>query len=380
MIPESTTTGFPTETDVLVIGGGFFGCAVAAFEAERGARVALVERAEKLLTRASYANQARVHGGYHYPRSFRTAYRSRVNLPAFCRDFEGSVRTDFTNVYAIARGTSKTSRRQYKRFCEAIGAPLEPAPPPITGLFSRHLIEAVFVTEEFVFDALALRRFFEGRLVDLGVAVVTGSSVERVAREDDGRLDADLSDGPRLRARRVYNCTYSGINQIEGIPRTRQALKHEIAELALVRVPRALSGIGVTVMDGPYFSLMPFPAEGVHTLSHVRYTPHEGWVEDDQPERCPEAELRAREPGTTFPFMMRDARRYVPAIGEVTQVGSLMEVKTVLARNEVDDGRPILCEESPELPGVFSVLGAKVDNVYDVLEYIESRIPALELE
>ena len=77
---------------------------------------------------------------------------------------------------------------------------------------------------------------------------------------------------------------------------------------------------------------------------------------------------------------MRDARRYVPAIGEVTQVGSLMEVKTVLARNEVDDGRPILCEESPELPGVFSVLGAKVDNVYDVLEYIESRIPALELE
>ena len=34
-------------------------------------------------------------------------------------------------------------------------------------------------------------------------------------------------------------------------------------------------------MCGPFFSLMPFPAAGLQTLSHVRYTPHFAWLERD---------------------------------------------------------------------------------------------------
>lgn len=56
-------------------------------------------------------------------------------------------------------------------------------------------------------------------------------------------------------------------------------LKHGLTELALVEVPDRHRGLGVTVMDGPCFSLMPFPARGLHTLSHVRYTPHAHWYD-----------------------------------------------------------------------------------------------------
>lgn len=75
--------------DVVVIGGGFYGAAIAIYMAkQRGfKRIVLVEREPALLTRASYNNQARVHNGYHYPRSFVTAYRSRINLPKFVRDW-----------------------------------------------------------------------------------------------------------------------------------------------------------------------------------------------------------------------------------------------------------------------------------------------------
>ena len=76
--------------DALVIGGGFFGCRVAQHLASFLDGVVMVEEAEDLLQRASYANQARVHQGYHYPRSLLTAIRSRVNFARFAGSANGS--------------------------------------------------------------------------------------------------------------------------------------------------------------------------------------------------------------------------------------------------------------------------------------------------
>ena len=58
--------------DVMVVGGGFYGCALALHLRRSFERVVIVEREDGLLRRASYNNQARLHNGYHYPRSFRT--------------------------------------------------------------------------------------------------------------------------------------------------------------------------------------------------------------------------------------------------------------------------------------------------------------------
>jgi len=40
---------------------------------------------------------------------------------------------------------------------------------------------------------------------------------------------------------------------------------------------------------------------------------------------------------------------------------------------ETDDGRPILFERHPTLSGCYSILGGKIDNVYDVLEKLEAE-------
>ncbi len=113
--------------DAAIIGGGFYGCAIAIYLARelRFKKIILLEAENSLMSRASYRNQARVHNGYHYPRSFTTAYRSRINLPKFVRDWEPSVKKDFTKLYAIARRNSKVNARQFRRFCAEIGAELE---------------------------------------------------------------------------------------------------------------------------------------------------------------------------------------------------------------------------------------------------------------
>jgi L-2-hydroxyglutarate oxidase LhgO len=104
------------DQDVVIIGGGFYGATIAIYLAkQRGFKpIVLVEREPALLNRASYSNQARVHNGYHYPRSFTTAYRSRVNLPKFVRDRPDAVTQNFTKLYAIARGNSKVTAKQFE--------------------------------------------------------------------------------------------------------------------------------------------------------------------------------------------------------------------------------------------------------------------------
>jgi glycine/D-amino acid oxidase-like deaminating enzyme len=367
-----------TDADAVIIGGGFYGAAIAIYLAkQRGLRrVILVEKEAKLLSRASYHNQARVHNGYHYPRSFTTAFRSRVNLPKFVLDWPDAVKQDFTKLYAIARRNSKVTAKQFERFCHEIGAKIQPAEAGLKKLFEPRLIEAVFLVEEYAFDATRLAAWAEKELQEAGVEVRLSSRATAVSRAHGHSLAVstlhDNGDADSLNCRYVFNCTYSGLNQLRGdFPGTQTGLKQEITEMALVQVPTVLKDVGITVMDGPFFSMMPFPARGLHTLSHVRYTPHFSW--QDEAGLDPYKKLEAYDRASRVDRMVRDVGRYLPSVLDAKYVDSLFEVKTVLQKNEGDDGRPILFEKHTEIPGCYSVLGGKIDNIYDVLEKLETE-------
>ena len=366
-----------SDWDVVVIGGGFYGAVIATWLAqERGlSRVALLEREPALFQRASSNNQARVHNGYHYPRSFTTAFRSRMNLPRFVDDWADTIRRDFTAVYAISQHHSKVTARQFERFSEEIGARLTSARPSIRSLFDPQRIEAVYEADECVFDASLLAERVRAQLDACGVQVLLDTEARDIDRSDqNGELIVAVDRQgvqEHLACRRVINATYSGLNRLGGgfRPTSGEAgasLKHELTEMALVRVPDALSGLGITVMDGPFFSLMPFPPRNLHSLSHVRYTPHLAW--DDTADIDPYEQLRQHHRQSNAERMIRDAARYVPLMAELEPVDSLFEIKTVLQRTERNDARPVLFEAHDELPGCYSVLGGKIDNIYDVLE------------
>ena len=367
-----------SSVDAVIIGGGFYGTAIAIYLAkQRGLKkIVLVEREAALLTRASYNNQARVHNGYHYPRSFTTAYRSRVNLPRFVQHWPEAVKQDFTKLYAIARRNSKVTAKQFVRFCKEIGAKIEPADTPLRQLFEPRLIEEVFMVEEYAFDSGKLARWAETELTECGIGIRLETHVTAISKMVDAlKVVVQNKDGSEdaIVSRLIFNCTYSGLNQLIGdFPGTHTPLKQEITEMALIQVPPLLKELGITLMDGPFFSMMPFPARGLHTLSHVRYTPHLHW--NDQRGVDPYRKLSDYDRTTRVDRMVRDAARYLPAVLDAEYIDSLFEVKTVLMKNEGDDGRPILFEKYSELQGCYSVLGGKIDNIYDVLEKLDAEI------
>lgn len=359
---------------IVIAGGGFFGCSIALMLHRRGWQPVIVEEEDDLLTRASRVNQARVHGGYHYPRSLMTAYRSRHNYERFREHYREAIVDRFTKIYAVGRFFSKVTAGQFEVFMKRIGAPLREAPDHIAGLFNPALTERSWIAEECAFDYSLLRDKLRRELAEAGIEVRLGERVVAAATGDD--MVAQLSGGAEIDCRFVFNATYAGLNLLTaGSSLPLIPLKHELTEMALIELPDELKGLSVTMMCGPFFSFMPYPARQLTTLSHVRYTPHSQWFETPQTGASdPYRRFDSMPKVSNFKFMVADGARYLPALRGAEHRDSIWAVKTLLPQTEVDDGRPILFQRDPSLPNLIHVMGGKIDNIFDVEDEIDSLL------
>lgn len=367
--------------DAVVIGGGFFGCTVSLYLKKYLKSVLLLEKESQLFQRSSYVNQARVHNGYHYPRSLLTALRSQGNFDNFVNDYQDCVVSDFENYYAISSYFSKVNARQFITFCQRVNIPLAPAPLKIKNLFNPNLIEEVFTTKEYVFDAIKLRELMLNALKTHQIEIKFDAEVTKLSKTlniNQVKIDVNTKLGKtNITAKYIFNCTYSAINTILAASNLMAIpLKHELAEMALIQVPESLRNIGITVMCGPFFSLMPFPSKQLHTLSHVRYTPHFYWQDTENTTSATNKIYEQTIRKTNYPYTIRDAARYLPILSDCKYIDSLWEVKTILPQSEVDDSRPILFKRHHQLPNLTCILGGKIDNVYDIfheLQFLEGE-------
>ncbi|WP_422490200.1 FAD-dependent oxidoreductase [Endozoicomonas sp. ALE010] len=362
--------------DIAVIGGGFFGLFIAEYFSKLGKSVILLEKEKEFMTRASYVNQARVHNGYHYPRSVLTALRSRVSFPKFNNEFRDCICDEFVKYYMIGSLMGKVTGKQFKNFCERIDIPCEVASSQVKNLTNPKLIEDVFLAKEFAFDSKKLKEIMLGRLEATSVYLTTNAEVYKISEAKMGGIDVNYYQQEEdfiINARQVYNCTYSQINKVVSNSHMKNIhFKHEMTEMCLVEVPDVLKGVGITIMCGPFFSVMPFPSKGLHSFSHVRYTPHYEWHDSDSAYIDSHQHIANINKKSAWNKMRYDAKRYLPILDSSIYKESLWEVKTILPRSESDDSRPILFKANYGLKGFHCIMGGKIDNVYDVIDVIKN--------
>jgi glycine/D-amino acid oxidase-like deaminating enzyme len=360
--------------DVIIVGGGFYGMRIAQFLREHlhVKQILVLEKEVDVMQRASYNNQARVHNGYHYPRSILTALRSRVNFPVFSSEYEQAIVRDFSNYYGVAQNFSKISARQFKRFFERIEAEIVSS-IKAKKLFDPKMIEDVFLVKEYAFDSTILKRILLEKLASLDVSIHTSEKVRHFKKVQEKFVVT--TDRSEYQSSMLINTTYSSINDLNiasNLPIV--PLKHELTEMCLVTMPPELEESGFTVMCGPFFSLMPFPSRKMHTMSHVRYTPHNEWQDNKSADfYSPHDRFETTERCTNFVKMQADIIRYIPAAAKIDYSGeSLWEVKTVLPQSEGDDSRPILyLEDYGGVKNYICIMGGKLDNIYDVFKELQ---------
>ena len=104
--------------DKIIIGAGLYGLDAALFCGERGQKVLVIEQESAPFTRATYINQARVHMGYHYPRSLSTAMKSAGYFKRFVEDYQCCIHSEFDQIYATSSHFSWTDAKEFRKFCK----------------------------------------------------------------------------------------------------------------------------------------------------------------------------------------------------------------------------------------------------------------------
>ena len=142
----------------IIIGAGIYGLYSAWVCGKRKEKVLVIEIDSESFGRATYINQARVHLGYHYPRSYSTAKKSANYFDRFNEMFGFSELTEFDQIYATSSKFSWTNANEFKKFCDNVGIKCDDV--PINNYFKSGMVDGAFLTDEYTYDAKILRDYF----------------------------------------------------------------------------------------------------------------------------------------------------------------------------------------------------------------------------
>lgn len=224
---------------IAIIGGGWFGCHIAACLQKRGVSFTLFEASDRLFNGASGYNQNRLHLGFHYPRSAVTRRQSFEFAQTFMREYPTLSRDIDHNIYAVVSGESLMDWETYRQVVN--GPPWAERDPAQFGL-----------------------RNVEGCLDCTERVILTNKAREYFTRQ----LQEHLHLGERFEVTRcadfqhIINCTYQTWNP---------AASDLVYEPCVTLIYETECRDAITLMDGPFYSIYPFE-DGTATLYSVRHS------------------------------------------------------------------------------------------------------------
>ena len=181
------------KTDKVIIGAGLYGLYSALFCAKKGQKVYVLEQDIEPFMRATYINQARVHMGYHYPRSFSTAIKSAHYFERFCNDYAECILSSFDQIYATSADFSWTNAEQFRKFCKAANIKCEDV--PVNRYFKEEKCDGAFLTQEYTYDAQLLKKKLLAQIEKYSnIQIFYGVRIKAVEKQTDA-YQIELNDG-----------------------------------------------------------------------------------------------------------------------------------------------------------------------------------------
>ena len=336
-----------------VVGGGAFGCRIAIALARSGVAVDLFEAERGLLLAASGNNHNRLHLGYHYLRSLETARQSISGFLSFMFEYGSAIYTNFDNFYAIASEGSKTSPAGFEKFCREVGIAFEEAWPNEQHL-DQERISASYRVPEPLIDTGAFRKLLWRDLTAEGVQVFLNHRVSDVHMGSQF-FHLSVNDG-------IYSRTYDYL--VSATYADEQVLNSMLGVLSPPRryehvlIPEVFwpgDPIGLTVMDGPFCSVMPFAGHpGRALVYHVDASVVGGpWHQRPDP-RIPIVSLDEN----VLREIVCKSSAFFPALDSVEISGARSALRSVT--ENTDDARLSDVNSFGECPGYLSIFSGKL--------------------
>ena len=337
---------------IAVIGGGIFGTSAAAELGKLG-KVTLFERNAKLLQEGSFINQFRHHYGYHYPRSNETVMDIKRSRSDFESVFQKALIHSPT-FYGLAKDNSLVSAREFLAFCKKHQLPYKKEFPSKRLLAGEEMALCLKVPEP-SYDPKKLRNIIEKRLKGTDrVRILFKSGVTNISLNTDGSKSLTYIKAGRQKKEQfdfVINATYANLNKLTHWLRfDHRPIRIDLAEVLIVRLP--INPISLTVIDGPFATLMPTGRKNEFTLYHVkesildRYVPSNGLIKKRNKTRSNQAAI------------LKESLRYFPILNKAKVLESRIVHRGVEAYHEYDDSR--VADLIGHGFGTWSILSGKI--------------------
>jgi len=284
---------------IRVLGAGWYGCHLGVSLMRAGHQVEVHELADQIFTGASGSIPARLHLGFHYPRSRITRAACQEHSEAFMGEYGHLTHGVPVNIYAIAKDRSQMDFAQYKQTLLGEVEYITIADPTEFGLQN---VEGALLTGERHIVTDKARAHFESALEGRCKFGQVGGLL------DDPAYDLTI------------DCTFCA-NEASGVDRY---------EPCLVLLLEGPTDRAITIMDGPFPSLYPWDeAQGLCSLSSALWTPFSKAIHNYAEARAlldslTENELWARAFG-----MIEQMADFYPAIRDYTAEQTRLSIRAM---------------------------------------------------
>jgi len=331
---------YPT---ALVVGGGIFGTTAAISLANNGYNVELHEELDDIMKCATGINQYRLHKGYHYPRSKKTAIECKEGLKTFKKKYGDSVLNgNIDHLYSIASENSLVSVNEYINFLKDVKCDYTIVDPlPNTDL-------TIKVNEE-LFDSKILYNLVKSKLKSNGIKVKLNKQTKKT----------DLKN---------YNiaviATYSKLNDLLD---NKKEYQYEVCEKPVVKLPKQYKNKSIVIMDGPFMCLDPYGQTEYHVLGNVVHAIHETNTGYEPKVTYLKEYLNKglieKPKYTNINKFIETGKQFFKDFNKLKHIGSLYTIRTVLKDRDYDDARPTLVRK--EEKNIYSLFSGKIDTCVD---------------
>ena len=358
--------------DIAVVGAGIFGAEVALEAASRSLSTIVVEKRPSILSGASKNNQNRLHLGFHYPRDINTGRQCIRGFKRFTERYPECIKDGFLNAYLIANSGSFTSYNDFLSFAEALDltfTQIDSSQLPVPVVGADHGI----LCEEVVYDCDILKLCVEKKLAGSDITTILNNGVVSATRSDKA-FELTLANGQVVRSKTLVNATYGNINRITA--ELGFDVEEKLFEYTLVPIVELdTEMIGITIMDGPFMTLLPYGRSKYHLLYNVEASviKHEiglqlktDWIDSSKPPlQPPEIEQNIKK-------ILEKCSTQLPFLRGAKVKGFLNGPRMVLPRRDDTDERPSLINSFEDR--YFTVFAGKIDHSIWVAEDVCDRI------
>ena len=259
---------------IAIIGGGIFGITTFFLLKSSGYDCVLIEKKNKLMLGASTNNLNRLHFGYHYPRDSETAKKSIEGYKTFSKFYKSSIVKSFNNYYLIAKHKSLVNFKKYLKFCVK-NKLLFKIIKNNNFFIKTNKIEGIIKVFEPIYSWEKLKDIIKKKIKNKNIKdhIYLNTKVLNVIYKKKFYLIK--TNKANFIADIILDTSYFSLNyNFIKSKKIKEYLKKIINQITIVGEIslKKLGRLGLAVMDGPFFSILPQGNKFEHLIYHVKYS------------------------------------------------------------------------------------------------------------